>query len=209
MKRNLACVVVAFGLLTSSAFGAMARISVLTTDLSGTPISSVAVGEEFLVNVMVQDVRDTELETRGVFMSSLDLQFDQPVVAIDPDDSPTWGPTFANPAGASSGELSTGLIEGITAFTQSISPPGADAQLFLQYTATATSAGLASFAPMFDDTFGHDVLLYGEDAPIAASEIDFVGTNLSVVPEPSSLLLLSVFSSVLAWVGQRARRQRG
>lgn len=183
----------------------MARIEVFPTDLEGNAISTIAAGEDFLINAMVQDIRDPVSPPGGVFGAYFSLTFDSQLTSFPADVPPTFGPLFAN--GKSDGQhLTPGLIKGIGAFVNTITAPGTDPQLLVQIPATATHAGEADFAPLFDTTAGNDVALFGLDNAIPKSDIEFVGSTLNIVPEPSTSLLALIAMGAFAVCLYRQRR---
>jgi hypothetical protein len=190
MKLLSAATMFAFVLSASLAHGAMVRISVTTTDLAGEPVDSVASGDEFLINVTVQDIRRNDPQGGGVFGAALDLFFNEPMVTIDQNARLNWGLDFVS--GRDPGEKSPGKLEGITAILGRLTPPGSTPQLFFQLPAMATGKGIATIQPQFDDELGHDVMLYGFSDAVIEAEIEFVGTDLRVVPEPSSFALFAM-----------------
>jgi len=175
----------------------MARIEVFPTDLEGNAISSIPVGDEFLINAVVQDIRDPVTAREGVFGAYFSLTFDPQLAFFPADAPPTFGPMFVN--GKSNGQhLTPGLIKGIGAFVNTITAPGDDPQLLVQIPGRATHAGEADFAPLFDTTAGNDVALFGLDNAIPKSDIEFVGSTLNIVPEPSTSVLALIAMGMFA-----------
>lgn len=187
--------------------GFVVRMELVPTDMDGNPISTISTGEDFLLNVVVQDIRDSDPPLDGVFGAYLDIQFDANVASFPADVPPIWPPTFGNGKGLDD-RSTPSLINGIGAFATSFVPPGNDPQLLVQLPGTAVRAGVVDFTPLFDTTPGNDVAVYGSDDPVLASEIEFVGSTLNVVPEPSSFALVGPTASVLAVLGLGRRRAR-
>jgi PEP-CTERM motif len=71
---------------------------------------------------------------------------------------------------------------------------------------TADAQGAVSFNPSFDATPNHDVLLYGEDNIIDVDDIQFIGTRLTIVPEPASIVMALMSAAALGAVAIRKRR---
>lgn len=175
----------------------MARIEVFPTDLEGNPISTIAPGEDFLINAMVQDIRDPASAREGVFGAYFSLTFDPQLAYLPADEPPTFGPMFAN--GKAYGQhLTPGLVKGIGAFVSTFTAPGPEPQLLVQIPATAMRAGEADFAPLFDTTAGNDVALFGLDNAIPKADIEFVGSSLNIVPEPSTYVLALIAMGTFA-----------
>ena len=82
-----ACVLAIFGLFSGGVWplGDLAQAQMVglrfdITDLAGTSIDTVEVGDEFNLDVYVQDVRPPSVSNRGVFSAFLDVHFDGSLV---------------------------------------------------------------------------------------------------------------------------------
>ena len=153
------------------------RVRLETASLDGTPISSIAEGEPFVLNVYAADLRSTP---QGVFAVYLDLFYDSSLVSLTGE--PTFSADFAN---ARSGDTSSGgLIDEIGAFTTAISSAGIAESLLASVPFKADAAGIAEFfGDPADDIPFHEVLLFGEDDAIPHNLISFDAALLEIAAQ--------------------------
>ena len=186
----------------------LARITVVATDLGGAPLVSVAVGQEFLLQSIVQDIRDPPPQLgSGTFAAYLNASFDAGLAEFSPGASLELSPFFNL---VRTGDLTTpGIVSGAGAAMSSLSPPGNAPQPLWNVPLTAIAPGEVSFTPTFDTLTGHDVLLYLLNEPIPESQIDFIGSTLTIVPEPSTVVIAGTGCSALALLAVRRGRHAG
>lgn len=189
------------------------RATLEVTDLAENPITTIQAGEAFLLRAIVQDIRDPEVDFPGVFAAYIDVAFDPAVAAAGPGAMLEYGPTFAAYLD-SRGDLSTPgqIISGGTS-TSSIQNPGSDPQLLWSVVLHAEAPGTTEFTPSFStlaDPFAPEWLLYGmpDGYMMTEANVEFVGTSLSVVPEPSGLALAGVALAGLAATFAVSRRRK-
>ncbi|MGD9719730.1 MAG: hypothetical protein AB7O59_00755 [Pirellulales bacterium] len=165
----------------------LARVTVITTDLGGTPISTIDVGEDFLLQVFVQDIRNPPAVAGGIAAGYLNVDYDGVLVSISPSAPIEYDPFFT---AWQTGNLDEpGRIVGAGAYSISFEAPGTALQALFSIPATATAPGGVAFTPsFFEAEDGRNVLLFVYDSPLLESEIDFVGATLSIVPEPSGIV---------------------
>ncbi|MFV2069608.1 MAG: Ig-like domain-containing protein, partial [Pirellulales bacterium] len=150
-------------------------IQLATTDLAGTPVTSVAPGADFVLVGSVQDVR---LDPEGVFAAYLDVTFDASLASIN-------GPIEhgADYPNAPSGDLSVaGLIDEVGGADGLGFPAGTggDVRELFSITMTATQSGDVTFDPDAADDLSHAVLVFGENVAVPLSQVEFVPTTLSI-----------------------------
>jgi VCBS repeat-containing protein len=155
-----------------------------TTDLAGTPISTVEQGKPFELNVFVQDVRPDSVSDRGVFQAYMDVTFDAALVAaVGPfshgDSYQEW----------TSGSLATpGLLDdagGVqTGFGfDPFGPLGPGEFLLFSVPFEAQTAGTVTFASVADLDLD-DVTLFEPPNNVPADDIIFGTTTLTVNAGP-------------------------
>lgn len=187
----------------------MARIDAFPTDLTGSPIDKISKGEDFLLNVVVQDIRENTTDYSGILAAYLNIAFEPQLIEIANNSPPAWGPHFTNEV-LTGDRTSPGLIELIGAYYDTAVAPGNNPQLLVQLPATAIAEGTAGMDPLFHSNGDfHVVAVFGYDAPLAESEIQFVGSTLRIVPEPSALALLAFGAGTLAVLRRRTPAPRG
>ena len=90
-------------------FGEVVKLRFDITDLSGSPIDSIRVGESFDLNVYVQDVRPASVPDRGVFSAFLDVFHNASLVSQS--DDVTFGSSYNMAPYLST--TSSGVIENV------------------------------------------------------------------------------------------------
>lgn len=152
----------------------LATIRLGATSESGEPISSVAVGQTFLLSGYVRDLTP---EAGGVFAAYFDIEF--PGAAATVAGPITFGPDFPN---SQSGITSTpGLIDEVGAFDGLDRLGPAEALLFT-VPVRATSAGNVTFTTNPADVLPqHNVLLFDRNDPVPTDQIEFRSLSLNFV----------------------------
>ena len=156
------------------------KVWAVATDLTGNPITSITVGQQFKFEIVVQDVRAPIAQFPGVFSAAADVTFNSALSSIDTGQTVTFGGFFDLLDSAS---LSQGEVIGFGA-TSNSTAQGNGPQLLFSIVAMATGVGRQSFSPAFDPTVDHDSQLFGIDTPLTPEEISFVGSTLEILNAP-------------------------
>ena len=164
-----------YAIETDPSESAALQIRVAATDLAGTPISSVAVGRELLLAVLVEDMRDVPL---GVFSAYLDVFCDPGLLSIS---GPiTFGDNFPN--GRSADTTVAGHIDEVGAFAGFTALGGGEFLLF-GVPMRAEAAGIVALdgqpAGLSPD---HDPLLSDIGGPTLAEDVFYGNASLEIVP---------------------------
>ena len=148
-----------------------------TTDLAGNPISTVMAGQQFQLQVFVEDLRDTP---QGVFSAYSDITY--PSAIVDADSVIMFSGNFPE---ATSGDLSApGVIDEAGATDDSTVPTGGGVTLIYTVTFTATAEGVVSFVSDPADILPlHETTLFGVDEAIANEFIRY--GDVSIIVEAS------------------------
>jgi hypothetical protein len=151
------------------------EIRVAATDLAGTPISSVVVGGDLLLEVRVEDMRDVPL---GVFSAYLDVFYDPGLLSIS---GPiTFGDDFPN--GRSADTTVAGQIDEAGAFA-GFTALGSGEFLLFRVPMHADAAGIVTLdgqpAGLSPD---HDPLLSDVGGPTLAEDVFYGSVSLEIVP---------------------------
>lgn len=163
---------------------ALMSIRAIATDLSGTPISSITVGSQFEIQLIVQDVRDPVAPFPGVFSAFANLSYDPALSTVDPAQSLTFGSFFSV---AHTFDLSSpGSILGAGAASGSLTPPitGNAPQFLWSVVATATGIGGQTLTLSFDHGAGHDLTLYGLNDKLSEQDVEFIDGLIDVLNAP-------------------------
>ncbi|MFC1757653.1 hypothetical protein ACFL2H_02660 [Planctomycetota bacterium] len=186
------------------------------TDLAGTPIESITLGEEFYLKAYTQHVNGfVSDENSGVFAGYLDVSYDGTLASVA-------GPIRHSEVyqNGKSGDTSTvGLLDNVGGFSSSgdvgfgLDPIGLSEQFLFRVPIRADGVGEISFVGSESGSYpAHDVLVYGLNEPVLAKDIDFgeVGTrinfgamNVHVVPEPKGSMWLASCASLFLLLRRR------
>ncbi|MDA1049276.1 MAG: FG-GAP-like repeat-containing protein [Planctomycetota bacterium] len=153
------------------------RFIVKATDLAGVPISAVPLGEDFFLEVHVQDIRTN---ATGVFAAYGDLFYDNNKVSVN---GPLeYSSDFPN---ARSGAVTTpGLVDEVGGVAD-LQANGTDELLLVRVPLTAEALGSVTFSlDPTDDLPLHHVLLFGAPAETLPANIYF-GTMTIEVTVPN------------------------
>ena len=145
------------------------------TNQEGQPVSAVTIGDDFTLNVLVEDLRDLP---EGVFAAYLDVRYTSSAAEIA--GQLDFGPAYQN--GAAGGTDSTGLIDEAGAFSD-IDPVGGGRFRLFSVPFAPAGVGRVIFDANPADIFPEgSVLLYGKDEPVTADQIRFPRTAVDVLP---------------------------
>jgi large repetitive protein len=152
------------------------EIRLATVSTAGLPITTVQVGQEFIVQVFVQDLRQSG-DAAGVFSAYMDILFDSTIVQ----------PVFDSPInhidpyrGGRTGTVVEGAIDGLGAVANSTDPLGPDERLFAEIAFTAIAAGNPGLRSGPSDNPSHDVGLYNRNDAVGTDEISFGTSSFAV-----------------------------
>jgi len=148
------------------------RIRLEAADLLGNPVSSVAVGDDFQLQVYVEDLRT---EPDGVFAAYLDVFYTSQASV---NGAITYGAEYPNGQWGDTG--TPGVVDEVGA-SDGFTPLGGGEFLLCSIPFEAVSAGTVSFtADPAEESPSHDVLVFGSNDPVPKSSIDYVGDTLTV-----------------------------
>ncbi len=155
----------------------MMLVRTFPTDLMGNPISSIAAGSSFLLVTEVQDIRDPEPASSGVFAAAADIAYSSVLSSIDTGQSVQFGDFFPL---LQDSTLTQGQIIA-SASTDSSSAPGNDPQFLFSVELTATNAGMQIFTPRYSNDPSHEYLVFLNNNNLTEDEVQFVGSTLDVL----------------------------
>ena len=162
----------------------LVEIRLETTDLAGNVISQVDAGDQFVLNVFVEDLRAVPL---GVFSAYLDVDYDASLASVG--GSITYGSAYPN---GQSGDTSLpGLIDEAGAF-DGFFPLGAGEFLLFSVPMTADAAGLLTLSGDPADILpAHEIAIYGQNVPVPSTEVDYGATTLEIIGQPPVIIDIS------------------
>lgn len=197
MHRNCFVFVAFFSLFFVEALDAqLVSFRLEATDMVGNALSTVNVGEDFILNSYARDLRTEDQCTLGcgVFAGYMDITYDAQLAEVG--GATVYGDHFQNGA---TGDLTTpGLMNDIGGFSTSLEPIGLDEYHLFSVPMKAMSMGSLSLeSASANNPPQHHVLLFGIDGPI--NDIDFGAASVQIVPEPSGGMLLMFGMMFIAW----------
>lgn len=156
--------------------------------------SIVNVDQQFLLSVYARDIRPDAL---GILSAYLDMVYPSSLVELDvsrfsfgPDFGTLPHSDFASPGAINEvGSLVNGLLQ-VPPLPTGI---GSAEVLFFSVPVTAKSPGTAIFQTDMADVLPlHAITMFGRDEAVASTEVSFGAATVTIVPEPSGLILLGV-----------------
>lgn len=145
------------------------------TDSDGNPVSSLDVGDEFLLRMYGVDNRNV-FDRRGVFAAHADILFNSDLVRAVPGTSIEYPDSFDL---TPSGSISTGLIDEVGAVSSSLDPSDEDETLVATIRMEAIESGGVNFRSEPHDGSG-EVLLFLRDDEVPTSEIEYGTVALAI-----------------------------
>lgn len=157
----------------------LVRVELHVLDDNGKPVSEIAVGDEFTIQLTVDDLREPG---SGVFSAYVDVTYASDLA--EPTGPISFGSDYPN---AREGSLAApGLIDEAGAVADALPLDGAAAVLFavgMQATAEGTLVFALDEADLLPQ---HETSLYGESQPVSAEHFDLVSGSLTVVAANSA-----------------------
>ncbi|HUP78430.1 MAG TPA: Ig-like domain-containing protein, partial [Pirellula sp.] len=162
------------------------KLRLSATDLAGTPIDQITVGQQFQLRGFVEDLR-TNPTRAGVFAAFQDILYSSRLVSVNASTSPTdpgfqvtYDPRYSN---AKAGDIRIpGLINEIGSIQTSSSPTGLGEKLQFVVTLTARNTGTANFiGDPADIRPFHDSLVFDPTTPLTPSQIQYLSDSILIV----------------------------
>jgi hypothetical protein len=172
----------------TAAQGEQLRLRVQATDLAGNPIDTINPGQEFEIRGFVKDLRQPEVNDRGVFSVYVDVNYDATKMAVDLDGRTIqYGDEYdGGPRPAGQITATAGLLDDIGA-TAGITPVGSDELLVFIVPMTATGRGEVEFSLDPKDSQLLEVLVFGSNDEVPANEILLTGDEAVIGFPPTAV----------------------
>jgi len=155
---------------------ALMGIRLATVSLAGAPITTISVGQQFKVQVFVEDLRPSN-DREGVFSAYMNLAFDPSVV----QPIATSPIRHVEPYNAgTSGIISANQIAALGANATSLQSLGASERLFVEVTFTALAAGNAGLRSERSSDADQDIGLYSKNDAVSPDEVAFGASSFVV-----------------------------
>ncbi len=154
------------------------RMSLQVVNANGTPLTTVAAGQEFKVQILVQDLREGDA-AKGVFAAFADLLFDSNIIEPIANNPISHGSDYTV---APTGDVATGLIDELGGVYKDLfATLNADQRLLAEVTFRAKTAGNPNLRLDAPDSSVSDILLFvdasGTEVPV--SEVSFGSSNFA------------------------------
>ena len=154
----------------------VAAIRLDLTDLDGNPITGIAAGQEFLLNMVAEDNR-AFLDRDGVYGAFADITYDESLVRPKPGVPIEFHPTFSVTRG---GTFQTGLVDELGAVSGATSPSNLPENLIATIRMEAVAAGNVNINSNPADNLASEFLLFGLDNTVPASAVAYGSASLAI-----------------------------
>ncbi|TWU10459.1 Ig-like domain-containing protein [Allorhodopirellula heiligendammensis] len=154
----------------------LAGIKLEITDLNGNPVSSLDVGDKFLLKMYGTDER-ARANRGGIYAAYADIVFDGTLVRVVPGTSIDHPVAFSN---TPSGTINTGLIDEIGGVSTSTAPSNDDQSLIATLQMETLAAGSVNFVTNPADGGNREVLLFFNNDNVPADAISYGSASLAV-----------------------------
>jgi cyclophilin family peptidyl-prolyl cis-trans isomerase len=155
----------------------VARIALNAVDLAGLPITTIATGQTFKIQVVVSDLRPGDLAT-GIFATYVDLLFDSAIIEPISTNAISHVDPYLNDLSGSAS--TTGLIDELGAFSDRSSRLGSAPRVLAEVTFRAKAAGNPQLRTDSPDVAGNDILLYDQTAAVPFTRVEFGASSFVV-----------------------------
>ena len=153
------------------------EIKLELVDLQGNPISSVAVGEEFLMRFIGVDARQFSFQRDGVFSAFADILFDSSLVQPVQGSAIDYDERF--PA-VQKGVFSDGLIDELGAATDRLVASELEESLIATIRFEALASGTVNIRSEPADAIDSETLLYGIDDLIPTTAVAYGSATIAI-----------------------------
>ncbi len=154
----------------------VAELVLTTTNFSQVPISTLHVGDTFLLRGTTRDLRAID-DAKGVYALFADLNFDPAKIEITGEIQFNGGYTV----GTSGSTTIPGLVDELGAVSNSTAPINTGFKLMFEIPMRILSGGQISFTTEPADILpSHDVLLFGQDPAVPSSAVKYGSLSISV-----------------------------
>ncbi|TWT56152.1 Ig-like domain-containing protein [Allorhodopirellula solitaria] len=154
----------------------VAGIQLEITDLDGNPVSSLDVGDQFLLKMYGTDER-ARGEQGGIYAAYADIVFDGTLVRVVPGTSIDHAVQFAN---TPSGTINTGLIDELGGVNTGTTPTNEEKSLIATLQMETLAAGSVNFVTNPADGSNREVLLFFNNENVPTEAVNYRSASLAV-----------------------------
>ena len=154
------------------------RLTLQVVDMSGNPITTIAAGQQFKVQVLVKDLR-TGTDAKGVFSAFADLLFNADIIEPIASNPISHGTSYTSaPTGDT---LTSGVINELGGiYKEILATLNGDELLLAEVTFNAKVAGNPNLRLDAPDSTLSDILLFDGASEVPVSEVSFGSSNFAV-----------------------------
>jgi len=153
----------------------LAEIRLDLTDLQGNPISTIATGQEFLLNMVAVDAR--RFDKPGVFAAYADILFDSNLIRPVPGSTITFSNDFTVER---KGNFAAGLVNELGAVSNSLQATDDPENVIATVRMEALASGTVNIRSDPADESTSEFLLFFEDNRIPAEAVLYGSTTLAI-----------------------------
>jgi large repetitive protein len=154
----------------------VAAIRIDLTDLEGNPITGIAVGQEFLLEMVAEDNR-AFIDRDGIYGAFADITFDGLLIRPKPGTEIDFNPTFTI---ARTGALQTGLVDELGAVSSATTATSLAESLIATIRMEALAEGNVNIVSNPADDLLSEFLLFGLDNVLPSSAVSYGSTSLAI-----------------------------
>jgi hypothetical protein len=201
---RIACALLTLLLLLpqSASAEAIIRARLEAYDAANQPITSIEVGQAFVLRAYVEDLRDPHV---GVAGANLATSFDPAIVSPNGPLQVTDFFTDFQPLSFVGPSTLVGGGFALVVDPEDLPAPGG--QLLFTVPMFAARMGTAVFTPGLVTGEDFEWFVFLSDSPVLSEQIELVGLQLNVVPEPSSIVLSGIGAAAIGLVAFRRYRR--
>ena len=154
----------------------VAELVLSVTDAGGVPLSTLHVGDNFILRGSTRDLRATA-DAKGVYALFADLNYDPAKLQITGAVQFNGGYTV----GPSGSTATAGLVDELGAVSSNTVPINTGLKLMFEIPMKVLAGGQFSITTDPADSLpAHDVLLFGQDPPVPSNQVRYGSLSLSV-----------------------------
>lgn len=154
----------------------LAGIQLEITDLAGNPVTSLDVGDKFLLKMYGTDER-ARADRGGIYAAYTDIVFDGTRVRVVPGTTIDHAVAFSN---TPSGTVGTGLIDELGGVSTGTTPSNADKSLIATLQMETLAAGSVNFITNPADGTNRAVLMFFNNDEVAADTVNYGSVSLAI-----------------------------
>jgi cyclophilin family peptidyl-prolyl cis-trans isomerase len=160
------------------------KVDLQPFSLDGSPLSSLALNQEFNLRVVIQDLRAIPTGG-GVFSAYMDLLYDPSKIELVGTSPVIFSDLYGN--GQTADTSTPGIIDEVGAFSSLTRGPGTSPQTIFAVSMRAKSAGPAFFSTNAAENTGRRFSVFGQDNAVADERVGFGTRTVNITQNFSAV----------------------